>query len=206
METCVENYYLCVICERAFKNNRSLSKHMEVHTDKKPDKKLHTFVEYAGPYTCDVCSKSFISKCVFDMHIKKHKDEIPLSCDICKTTFHSKGQLSRHKKIHTGEQPFSCDICRKSFGQESNLNVHRLLHTVERPYSCNLCDKSYQTSSDLSRHYNSKEHAAETMETIMPSQPPLPTSIIYCEGTDVKVEIKEEEIYEEDPLSIKIKR
>ena len=193
METSVGKSYSCDKCEKTFSNNRSLSKHKKVH-----------FAKYAGPYTCDICKKIFLSKCVFDYHRKVH--DKAHSCDICKNTFDTKLQLTSHKKTHTGEQ-FSCEICGKSFRHKNNLTYHiRQKHTGERPYSCNLCDRHYSSSAGLSVHYKSKEHAAEIMEmeTNIQSQPNLSTNIIYCEGTDVEVEIKEEEIYVKDPLSIKI--
>ncbi len=174
METSVGKSYSCDKCEKTFSNNRSLSQHKKVH-----------FAEYAGPYTCDICEKTFLSKCVFDHHRKVHDKSH--SCDICKTTFETKLQLTSHKKTHT---ELSCEICGKSFKQKNNLTSHiRHKHTGERSYSCNLCDRHYSSSGSLSSHYKSKEHAA---------------NIFHSEDTYVEVEIKEEEIYEEDPLSIKM--
>ena len=79
------------------------------------------------------------------------------------------------------------------------------MHSGEKPFSCKLCDKHYTCISTLSRHKKSPGHL-EMMKSCSNTVPTSVTiSLIKREEVYIKEEIKEEEIFDEDPLSIQMR-
>ena len=135
-------------------------------------------------------------------HVRIHIGQKQYSCDTCEKALSKQSTLTLHKRTHTGEKPYSCDTCKKSFSQQSALTVHKRIHRGEKPYSCELCQKSYYVSSTLTNHKKSAGHLKklESSKNTVPSS--ASTSFVDCGEADIKLEIKEEEILDEDPLSI----
>ena len=90
--------------------------------------------------------------------------------------------LIRHKRIHTGDKPYSSDQCEMTFYQNSGLSRHKRIHKMLSPGHLEMmksCNNTVPTSVSI--------------------------SLIKCEEVYIKEEIKEEEIFEEDPLSIQMR-
>jgi len=102
-----------------------------------------------------------------------------------------KRNLLDTKKIHMVEMPYSCDQCEKTFTTNSALTNHRRIQIGERTYSCKLCDKHYTTSSHISTYNKSLRH----LYIMNRNSNTAPTTFFNCGEV-----IKEEEIFDEDPL------
>ncbi len=143
-------------------------------------------------FICDLCEKTFSQ---ID-HLKiPNTDEKIFKCGICTETFHTNCEMTLHNLIHTGAITYSCDTCGKAFRTRRELTVHERFHTGEKPYSCELCKKSFNSCSNLSQHNKTAGHLKKIEST---------TSFVDCGEADKKLEIKEEETLDEDPISIKI--
>ncbi len=154
------------------------------------------------PFKCEICKMTFSHIDSYTSHVDIHSLSVTYSCDLCYKTFSRSFDLMKHKRIHTGEKPYSCDTCEKSFTLKWNLNQHKRTHTGEKQFFCEICQKSYSFSSGLSSHKKTTRHLkmSESIKNIV--KPPPFTHFVDCGEADIKIEIKEEETFNEDPLSV----
>ena len=190
-----EKPFSCDICAKAFKTKSNLEEHKRIHTGEKP-------------FPCKTCKKSFRTSSELTLHKRFHTGEKPFSCDTCEKAFRISSELTIHKRTHTGEKPYICEICQKSYNSSSNLSIHkksaRHLEMSEstkkrvKPspstsfvgcgeannmisFSCKVCNKTFESEDVLSIH--KYLHPEEQLYKA------------------IKLEIKEEETHDEDPLS-----
>lgn len=129
----------CRMCERVYKTEEDLEKHLLNHAEHRP-------------YKCPQCNKGFKQPCHLNQHLRTHTDERPFPCEVCRKCFKQACQLKQHMRLHTGEKPYHCSQCSRSFKQASQLNQHVRLHTGEKPYKCSHCDKTFTQASQLRSH------------------------------------------------------
>eukprot|EP00483_Globobulimina_turgida_P009755 UN09774 len=75
----------CRICNRQFKTNVTLSRHMRTHSNEKP-------------FQCKNCNKRLARSDYLRNHIRIHTGEKPFQCTKCLRQFSRKSNLNRHCK------------------------------------------------------------------------------------------------------------
>ena len=65
-----------------------------------------------------------------------------------------------------------------------------------------MCQKFFKSNSELLQHNKSAGHLKKLESTKNTVPPSASTSFVDCGEADIKLEIKEEETLDEDPLSI----
>uniref|UniRef100_A0A1B0DP72 C2H2-type domain-containing protein n=1 Tax=Phlebotomus papatasi TaxID=29031 RepID=A0A1B0DP72_PHLPP len=104
------------------------------------------------PIKCSKCSKDFLSRSEYKLHVKTHEDDLKVICYICGATYKSKSALAIHMGVHNGVTPFECPICKKFFTQKGALVRHMPIHTGEKPYQCEKCGKQFIHYSSFHMH------------------------------------------------------
>ena len=160
-------------------------------------------------YTCDVCSKTLVSKSFFEKHVLKHKltaEEQQEACDLCQLTFPSKGtyffhilkdhtksiisesqgQSDKHIKSNEGEG-FSFQSCTES--QMENVNnsqtqrVTQIVRTVLNPetgfFEEKLVDEP-ETEMNVTDKLNEKSAGEMKIERTDLKDKVNVKDVIYC--------------------------
>ncbi|KAJ3644771.1 hypothetical protein Zmor_022476 [Zophobas morio] len=142
-----DKVFPCPHCDKKFKRRVTLNAHIAVHTK-------------IRPYVCDVCKKTYATKCDLTNHQKIHTDRN--KCKFCSSSFPAPSKLQRHLRTHTKDKPFVCDFknCGKSFSDKRNLDGHKALHSNEFNFSCKECGKAFRTKNRLKQH--GKSHMVST--------------------------------------------
>ncbi|XP_050465536.1 zinc finger protein 3-like isoform X11 [Cataglyphis hispanica] len=112
-------------------------------------------------YECNICTKLFRSKNLFEGHLVAHSDARPYQCDVCGKSFKRTNTLAVHRRIHTHERNFVCDVCGRAFVQASQLATHHKRHFEKYTRHCEICNKGFFTNAELHGHMNVKHGAKE---------------------------------------------
>jgi len=132
-----ENLHFCSVCQKCFRNQKNLRRHMNIHSSK---------------YMCNECGNCFRSNRELTVHGRVHSGEKPFECAVCSKRFTRAALLAQHRRTHSGEKPYKCHMCDKAFSQAGTLNTHMSVHTADKPYECLVCKKSFSRPVVLQRH------------------------------------------------------
>uniref|UniRef100_A0AAR5P4M6 C2H2-type domain-containing protein n=1 Tax=Dendroctonus ponderosae TaxID=77166 RepID=A0AAR5P4M6_DENPD len=130
------NQYKCALCDMTSPNPSTLSKHYRYR---------HMNIR---PFTCGVCSKTFVTKCNLDIHLRTHQEKA-FQCDQCEFGCKSKVGLKSHMvKVHGLESlVYECQLCKRQFKRGSYLTCH-LINLHEFHWPSGHCRFRYRKDSD----------------------------------------------------------
>ncbi len=108
---------LCTMCNRTFKNDKTLMGHMLGHFGVAP-KMAH----------CPLCGLT-LQKKSYARHLRLHGDVVPEICPYCQKGFRERRSLDKHiKAVHHSERPFACEYCPERFITEEERQAHHQNH------------------------------------------------------------------------------
>ncbi|CAO1423558.1 unnamed protein product [Diamesa serratosioi] len=149
-KVCYTEEFICTICSKRFKSNRSLSSHKWTH---KPKTKL----------MCEECAKTFSNKFDLEMHMQSAHNHAPnknsnliFKCTHCIEQFSNHMDLFAHVKEHVREKKESsklCETCGRNCPNLKSYQAHRKTHSdVVKNFKCNVCDKRFAKGFLLAQH------------------------------------------------------
>ncbi|XP_045502794.1 zinc finger protein 678 [Colias croceus] len=154
----------CDHCGKVMNSRASISKHLEIHGDKKylcgvcgyrtytiEVMRRHTLTHVDNkPYKCNSCDRSFIQRSLLVRHLEKH---IGFTCKICLQRFDDKNELIRHKHSHKSDDELNCtfeDCDKQNFKNAAELERHIKEHLTD--HKCEICGKTFKNEITLGRH------------------------------------------------------
>ncbi|XP_035537297.1 zinc finger protein 2-like [Morone saxatilis] len=156
--------FKCTQCNKFYKTEKTLNRHVLIHS--KP---------IVLSFACSLCEKTFSSRTLLTVHLRRHSGERPFACSYCDKRFLTNSVLKSHMRIHTGERPYACTFCDKTFTQVYPRTVHLRMHTKEKPYLCSTCGMSFCSSGALLVH--SRTHTKERPYQCDSCEKSFPTAI-----------------------------
>ncbi|CAG5130426.1 unnamed protein product [Candidula unifasciata] len=157
------NLLSCDICQKTFKNERYLSRHLSLHgqpdlhfsCSSRSNMMKHMKVHGAKHAECPICHKKFHYENYLKLHVATvHEKQYQLQCTHCGKVLYSKTGLIAHiKQFHADTiKLYPCPKCGKTFRQKGNMKTHLISHTKDRAYKCDSCTKAFKYPDQLNRH------------------------------------------------------
>ncbi|KAJ2942242.1 hypothetical protein O0L34_g15789 [Tuta absoluta] len=129
----LKEYHKCRKCPKIFEDYRALKAHTKSQHKKRKC------------YICNYCSKKFVDRVFFKVHIKLH-------CESCGELFTSKSKCMLHKrsvckilKLH------ECKTCDCSFFKLMDLKDHSYEH-ISMCFVCDICKDQCPTKCGIAHH------------------------------------------------------
>ncbi|TRY61494.1 hypothetical protein TCAL_02143 [Tigriopus californicus] len=104
------------------------------------------------PFKCHLCKKAYLRQNLLDVHMRSHRGIKPFVCNECGLQFGNKSNWQRHVSEHSGTRNYECPHCQKRFSRGYYLTDHLKVHTGEKPYICGICGKTAATRSNYNSH------------------------------------------------------
>ncbi|XP_026487084.2 zinc finger protein 431-like [Vanessa tameamea] len=129
----VKEYHRCRKCPRIFEDYNTLRLHM-----KQKHKKRRCYV-------CHYCSKDFIDRTFFKVHIKLH-------CDSCGLLLANKRKYLEHRRyVCRIIKKYECKTCNIPFFNYMDLKDHSYDH-LGTFFICDICKDQFRTKCEVSHH------------------------------------------------------
>ncbi|KAJ2941943.1 hypothetical protein O0L34_g10761 [Tuta absoluta] len=150
----------CKICNKQFKDNHCLRRHMSNTHPEVIDKKVKPELTY-----CVECDKQFPSQAKYRLHLKTTIAHNPLvaarktivPCPDCGKIFTRKSYMNNHYRLfHQKQTKHYCELCDKYLGSGWAMKVHiKGVHQkIREPKTkvCDICGRAFQTNAVLAKH------------------------------------------------------
>ncbi|ODM93187.1 putative zinc finger protein [Orchesella cincta] len=139
-KTHADSRTVCSICGAAFKQKRTLDRHME---------KVHSGGTWKGPFSCNYpnCSESLESDSSLLVHVEEEHASSEqarkrIMCLKCGKVLASPWAVKTHGLVHTKERNFHCDICSKTYSLKTTLEDHMAgMHGVGSKCAAFRCEQ-----------------------------------------------------------------
>lgn len=126
-------YHKCRKCSKIFKKYDTLKVHM---------KRWH---KKRKCYICNYCSKKFVDRMFFKVHVKLH-------CDMCGMLLPNKKNFVQHKRnVCRVVKYHKCKTCNSVFFKIMDLKDHSYDHT-DVSYVCDICKDQCLTKCAIAHH------------------------------------------------------
>jgi KRAB domain-containing zinc finger protein len=164
--------FKCDVCLKNFKYERSLERHIELHTDKR-----FMLFSRSGikPSTRGVSRPSKGGRPGQNGNSRQQTKKPPtigkswekklaliessfVKCLDCNKSYSSMQSAKKHfKEVHLKLISFKCLHCEKSFTQKGNLKVHvKNIHKKAKDYVCKFCGDAFAQKINLKVHVDKK--------------------------------------------------
>ena len=128
----------CTLCNRAFNNPITYSRHLKTHSGK--------------GHVCSDCNKVFAYASQLKTHQSVHVSERhKCTRTNCNSSFKNQGDLTRHLKNHDAKV-HQCPDCNYSNVDIRNFESHHLSHSRLTKYTCKYCGKEFIFNTQFQRH------------------------------------------------------
>ncbi|XP_055964614.1 zinc finger protein 77-like [Sorex fumeus] len=128
----------CPECGKVFRTSSARSKHMPVHTGKRP-------------YSCPQCGKGFPVLKDLKRHLVTHMTQSPFQCPECGKSYRCRSYLSGHLQTHHMAQPFTCQQCGTVFSHPRIFRRHLRKHLEKQTFVCH-CGQGFEQAESLQTH------------------------------------------------------
>ncbi|CAH0730931.1 unnamed protein product, partial [Brenthis ino] len=129
----VKEYHRCRKCPKIFENYNTLKLHMKQKHRKRKC------------YICHYCSKDFVDRTFFKVHIKLH-------CDACGLLlFNKKNYLEHRRQVCRVIKKYECKTCHMLFFNFMDLKDHSYYH-LGTFFICDICKDQFETKCAVAHH------------------------------------------------------
>lgn len=170
---------LCLICGRLFSGDRTLNRHMKLHSSSVEthpctecgrtfkqrrylldhNRKVHNLYADEGVSICDICDQQFENKRLLQIHRQTHPyvEKRKFPCTMCSHSAKCAYDLRRHIETHSIEnRSFECPVCHRKL-LPRYANDHMKSHDSTRNFECKECGKQFKRAMALKRHQNTHQ-------------------------------------------------